>query len=73
MTATYTGHATGHASAVQLHSCDSAYLHFRIIMVCHSGPSGKLLWHATRDGKTIIAARRHDAALAAAVGLLTGA
>lgn len=69
----YQGHLPD-GSSVQAHSADRYYAVYGIVMVAtYSVVADRHVWTATRHGMPIITGYRHDATLAAAVGLITGA
>jgi hypothetical protein len=64
------GHLPG--SGVQAHSASPDYARHGLILICHEA-CGRRVWEALANGRHVISGARHDAVLAAARGLLTGA
>lgn len=67
----YQGH--GKSGGIQLHSMDLGFARYGLVMRCIQGASGRSLWQATKGDAVIFSHPKHDAALAGAVMILTGA
>lgn len=67
----YQGH--GKSGGIQLHSMDLGFSRYGLVMRCIQGANGRSLWQATKGDAVIFAHPKHDAALAGAVMVLTGA
>lgn len=67
----YQGH--GKSGGIQLHSMDATFAHYGIVMQCVEGASGRRIWQALKGEHIVFSHPKHDAALAGAVMVLTGA
>jgi len=67
----YQGHGT--SGGIQLHSMDLGFSRYGLVLRCIEGATGRKLWQALRADKLIFSHPKHDAALAGAVMILTGA
>ena len=63
----------GKSGGIQLHSMDLGFARYGLVMRCIQGTNGRSLWQATKGDAVIFSHPKHDAALAGAVMLLTGA
>lgn len=63
----------GKSGGIQLHSMDLGFARYGLVMRCIQGANGRSLWQATKAGAVIFSHPKHDAALAGAVMILTGA
>lgn len=67
----YEGH--GKSGGIQLHSMDLGFSRYGLVLRCIEGANGRKLWQATKGDRVIFSHPKHDAALAGAVMVLTGA
>lgn len=67
----YQGH--GKSGGIQLHSMDLGFSRYGLVLRCIEGANGRKLWQATKGDRVIFSHPKHDAALAGAVMVLTGA
>ena len=67
----YQGH--GKSGGIQLHSMDLGFSRYGLVLRCVEGANSRRLWQATKGDAIIFSHPKHDAALAGAVMLLTGA
>lgn len=67
----YQGH--GKSGGIQLHSMDLGFSRYGLVLRCIQGASGRRIWQALKGEHIVFSHPKHDAALAGAVMILTGA
>ena len=63
----------GKSGGIQLHSMDLGFSRYGLVLRCIESATGRRIWQATKADRVIFSHPKHDAALAGAVMILTGA
>ena len=63
----------GRNGGIQLHSMDLGFARYGLVLQCVEGSNGRKLWQALKGDQVVFSHPKHDAALAGAVMILTGA